>query len=162
MARGKKTCPGCGKDLGLRTLTCPSCGHEFRKKENKPKKEKPKKEIKEPKEEPITEVEEEILPKPRKTKRITYKNDPFHAEDVCKCMSPIKHTRHGSIITLIGPVIVTHDLEPELIFNAMYPKIVIDAIEGSLKVFKGSKEQERPDIIYQGMILIEDLITVKK
>jgi len=165
MARGKKTCPGCGKDLGLRTLTCPSCGHEFRKKEKKPAKEKPEKKIEEPKEEPkkepVTEVEEEILPKPRKTKKIAYKKDPFHAESVCKCMSPIKYTRHGSIIILIGPVIVSHDLEPELVFNSMYPKIEIDAIEGSLKVFKGFKEQERPDIIYQGMVIIEDLITVK-
>ena len=162
MGKGKKSCPGCGKELGARTLTCPECSHEFRKKEKKPAKEKPEKKIEEPKEEPVTEVEEEILPKPRKTKKITHKGDPFHAEDICKCMSPIKYTRHGSIIILIGPVIVSHDLEPELVFNSMYPKIEIDAIEGSLKVFKGFKEQERPDIIYQGMILIEELITVKK
>jgi len=158
MARGKKVCPGCNEELGVRTLTCPECGHSFRKKEKIQPKPEPVEEI-EDKVEETDKVEEEV-PR-RRTKRIKYGGDPLHADSICACTSPMNHTRSGSVITLIGPVIVKHDLEPELVFNSMYPKIEIDAIEGALKVFRGSKEQTIPDIVYEGMIIIEELITVK-
>jgi len=29
MARGKKKCPGCSEELGLRTYKCPKCGYDF-------------------------------------------------------------------------------------------------------------------------------------
>jgi len=161
MAKGKKTCPGCNEELGARTLTCPKCNHNFRKKKEEPKKPEP---------EPIQEeiIEEEIIiaeeePKEeeleeipqRRTRTRTYKGDPISVEDICACMSAIKTTSDGNTITLIGPVIIRSGLEPELSFNEMYPKIAVDTVKGSVLVFRGTRDQEIPDIIYEGMAIIE-------
>jgi len=165
MPRGKKICPDCDTELGVRTSTCPECDHVFAKKTPKkktpvivePEVEEIEEEIEDeiiPEEEPAEVEEEKVIPRKR-LKTINYKGDELSIDSVLACFNPIKTYKHAGLITCIAPVVVKKDLEPEIQFNNMYPKVELDTTTGNIAIYRGKPEDIVPNIIVKNVIIKE-------
>ncbi|MFW6173201.1 MAG: hypothetical protein ACOC5T_05595 [Elusimicrobiota bacterium] len=148
MPKGKKTCPECDTLIGARNKQCPECNYEFFPKISRQKQinEKP-------------ETFPKKIPLKRfKTKVKKYTGNPISVEDICSVLAPMKHSVRGNIFVCLSSVVVRHTFEPELKFNALYCKIEMDTATGDLSIFKGTMEQQKPDIVYKNMIQIGSLV----
>lgn len=85
---GRKQCPGCEKYIGVRSASCPACGHEFPKRE---------KVLKLPKPRQVESNAATNTPKPKSTNRTTDDGRPFLCIPAGKCPVELEDTSEHSV-----------------------------------------------------------------
>jgi hypothetical protein len=155
MAKGKKSCPKCNSELGVRTRVC-SCGYTFvpGKSSNTTsvtKAVEQEEEVKgeEAAQEVLVVAEPENVQK--RSKKIIYKGERLSADKLVAICHPYKISRNNAVITMLSPIIVSPEANDVLAFNSLYRKIEINLIEKSLSIWKIIGEGA-PDIVCEGLV----------
>jgi len=143
MARGKKVCPDCSTELGVRTHKCPNCDHVFVSKRLR--------------DNPVDLVETpkalDLAEPTRKSRKAQWKGDKIDVDILKSACNAISIEEKGDIVSIYKPVIMTKDFQPNLVYNRLPALIQADINAKTISIWDGMVASGAPNRVFLGALI---------
>jgi hypothetical protein len=152
-----KICSKCGAAAGVRSFVCPSCQNPFIPKSAQQKTIEQSVDSAPVKKMIVKNIEVEsdsiVANDLKRTKYLTWNNEPMAVKAVCGCLLPIRSSVviDNDVISCRGVYIGKDMLNGYLNFNSVYSKVVINPNDMTISVWRVIAEGE-PDFIVKGIV----------